>query len=590
MKDCRQHRVGPLATRWEGFVSLVTCAGLLALAGCQGQTSPPSGAESGGQTPEAAEATQGDAQGDTRAEGAQGGDAQAQAPAADSSGGQADAEPDAQDQVQDQAQAQTQADGDGEGFAELGVEDLVVGDGELAEPDSTVTVHYRGTLASDGSEFDASAPGEPVTFPLRNLIVGWQEGIPGMRVGGTRRLEVPWSMAYGERGRPPAIPPKADLVFEIELEDVKNPRSLATEFEGEPVDLGDGLLIREVEPGAGRGEVKPGATVVAHYLGVLAEDGTVFDSSYERGQPATLRLDEVIAGFSRGLVGMQAGGVRRLEVPAALGYGEQGSPPAIPGNADLIFQVELLSFRNPRELSESWQSERTLDNGLVVRVIEQGEGEPLPAEGVMTVHTLGVLEDGTRFTSTWAEGTPQTMPLDVAIEGWQQGLVGMRPGGVRQLVVPPGLAFGEEGREPSIPGGATLTFEIELVEWRAPRSFSAEFAGEARTIAEGVVVRDVTVGDGPVIEEGQQAIVHYIASLEDGEKIVDTFAVNDIQVVPLDENPPVPGLKRGIVGMRVGGVRRIELAADQAFGAEGRPPVIPPDSPMVFEVELLGVR
>jgi len=60
--------------------------------------------------------------------------------------------------------------------------------------------------------------------------------------------------------------------------------------------------------------------------------------------------------------------------------------------------------------------------------------------------------------------------------------------------------------------------------------------------------------------------------------------------VPLDENPPVPGLKRGIVGMRVGGVRRIELAADQAFGAEGRPPVIPPDSPMVFEVELLGVR
>lgn len=100
-------------------------------------------------------------------------------------------------------------------------EDLTTGDGDLCPAGATVTVHYRGTLM-DGTEFDSSyARGQPVEFPLDNLIQGWQEGIPGMKVGGKRRLTIPWAKAYGEHGSPPAIPPKADLIFEIELMGVK---------------------------------------------------------------------------------------------------------------------------------------------------------------------------------------------------------------------------------------------------------------------------------------------------------------------------------------------------------------------------------
>lgn len=95
--------------------------------------------------------------------------------------------------------------------------DDVVGEGPACPHGGTVRVHYRGTL-EDGTQFDSSYDrGEPIEFPLSNLIEGWQVGIPGMRVGGKRRLEVPWSMAYGERGAPPTIPPRANLIFEIEL-------------------------------------------------------------------------------------------------------------------------------------------------------------------------------------------------------------------------------------------------------------------------------------------------------------------------------------------------------------------------------------
>jgi FKBP-type peptidyl-prolyl cis-trans isomerase len=101
------------------------------------------------------------------------------------------------------------------------IEDLVIGDGDEAPPGATVTIHYEGRL-TDGTPFASShEDGEPATYALGQLIRGWQEGIPGMREGGKRRLRIPHQLAYGERGRPPKIPARADLVFVIELLEVK---------------------------------------------------------------------------------------------------------------------------------------------------------------------------------------------------------------------------------------------------------------------------------------------------------------------------------------------------------------------------------
>ena len=101
-------------------------------------------------------------------------------------------------------------------------EDLVVGSGPTAEAGRDLVVHYVGRLA-DGTQFDSSrARNDPLDFALGagDVIRGWDEGLPGMKVGGKRRLTIPPELAYGEHGLAGVIPPHATLVFEVELLEV----------------------------------------------------------------------------------------------------------------------------------------------------------------------------------------------------------------------------------------------------------------------------------------------------------------------------------------------------------------------------------
>ncbi len=115
------------------------------------------------------------------------------------------------------------------GVGELGRTDTKVGNGTSASTGACIYVYYVGMLA-DGREFDATRktsasgrPQAPVVFELGTgrVMQGWEKGLLGMRVGGTRRLSVPYRMAYGAGGLPPSIPPATDLIFDIELAAVK---------------------------------------------------------------------------------------------------------------------------------------------------------------------------------------------------------------------------------------------------------------------------------------------------------------------------------------------------------------------------------
>jgi FKBP-type peptidyl-prolyl cis-trans isomerase FkpA len=112
----------------------------------------------------------------------------------------------------------------------MGIDDVVVGEGDLASPGKHVTVHYTGwlwqaeagepTAGKAGAKFDSSKDrGQPFDFPLGagHVISGWDKGVAGMKVGGTRRLLIPPQMGYGARGAGGVIPPNATLLFEVEL-------------------------------------------------------------------------------------------------------------------------------------------------------------------------------------------------------------------------------------------------------------------------------------------------------------------------------------------------------------------------------------
>jgi peptidylprolyl isomerase len=105
----------------------------------------------------------------------------------------------------------------------LVIKDLIKGTGPAATATSTVTVQYVGVLYKGGKQFDASwddGSGQPTSLPLSGVIKGWQQGIPGMRVGGRRELIIPASLGYGAAGSPPKIPPNSALVFVIDLHGV----------------------------------------------------------------------------------------------------------------------------------------------------------------------------------------------------------------------------------------------------------------------------------------------------------------------------------------------------------------------------------
>ncbi len=223
-----------------------------------------------------------------------------------------------------------------------------------------MVVQYVGIQQSDCSEFDSSwETGQPASFPLAGVIPGFSQGLEGMKVGGRRYIAMPADMAYGdadpeaEAGAPGQ--PSGTLVFVVDLEDVTETvpppepaiadeaALAAAEARGKPTMVVPDPLPTEltvVDDVVGEGaEVAEGGQVLAHYVGIDAT-GTEFDSSWERGEPAAFGLDQVIAGWTEGLVGMKVGGRRTLVIPADMAYGDDDSSGRPTGT--LIFTVDMV--------------------------------------------------------------------------------------------------------------------------------------------------------------------------------------------------------------------------------------------------------
>jgi FKBP-type peptidyl-prolyl cis-trans isomerase len=205
--------------------------------------------------------------------------------------------------------------------------------GKLASQDDSVS-YIIGYKMGENLKRDA--------VPVKPEIIfrGLQEGMGGNRA--SMSDSVMQSVMVAFQVRMMGIQHQRDSVAAIE--NTKAGQDFLTDNKGKEgvKTTSSGLQYKVLQEGSG---ARPKATsqVTVHYKGTLL-DGKQFDSSYDRGQPATFALNQVIPGWTEGVQLMTAGSKYQFWIPSDLGYGAQGSPPAIPPNSTLVFEVELLSF------------------------------------------------------------------------------------------------------------------------------------------------------------------------------------------------------------------------------------------------------
>jgi peptidylprolyl isomerase len=257
----------------------------------------------------------------------------------------------------------------------------------------------------------------------------------------------------------PTVPSVAETT---EIPEVQIPGEIPTELQ--ITDLVDGSGPRAAE----------GDLVVVDYVGVRSATGEMFDNSYQRGQPLDLILGRnmVIQGWETGLIGVQVGTRRQLDIPADLAYGD--NPPAGPviqaGDA-LTFLVDVRAVVGPSDPADApvdlaqravlGAQEITIDDVI------SGQGPELREGQTALVNVLLVRgNDFETIYNNWEFGYPDPVVVSRSqtLEALVDGLLGMRVGGTRVVSVPAALAFGEEGNEQiGLPAGTDLIMILELV-------------------------------------------------------------------------------------------------------------------------------
>jgi peptidylprolyl isomerase len=260
-----------------------------------------------------------------------------------------------------------------------------------------------------------------------------------------------------------------------------------------------------------------------------------------------------------------------------------------------------------------------------------GDGATPTIADLVTVKYTGWLEDGCVFDSSHARGEDAELLLVALIPGWREAMLTMAEGGVRRVEIPPALAYRELGSPPVIPPNATLTFEIELVNVLTPASASAtatviaanatatpvptatpeggpivscdnpdypdsapqfEDVTDDQYSAEpsGIRVFDTTVGDGGTVDPANTVDVHYTGWLVSDGCVFDSSYSRGGASISFPVGNVIPGFRDAILGMKVGGQRRVYIPADQGYGAQGAGGAIPPNADLVFDIVLENVR
>ena len=319
--------------------------------------------------------------------------------------------------------------------------EVKVGEGGEIDPKGGMSIEIK--VWSDKFEGQPLGPGrlEMTLTPDKIPLPGLTSTLKGMKKGGVKRVEIAAGDLFAELPPGSGLTPTSRLFLEVTLKDL---------YPEEPFE------IKTTKQGTGKA-AEVGDALRVHYIGRTEgfDSPKVFDSSRENGVPYVVVLGNgnVIAGWEKGLLGIKKGETRRLSIPHYLAYGEKAQD-GIPAKSRLFFEVELLDFVTPGKLQKT--------------TVTPGKGKALESGQTGVFEYTGWL-DGFKGKRKFDSSSDKNRPLPVqigvgqVIAGWDEGLVGMKPGEVRQLEVPYNLAYGVQGRPPVITPYSTLFFEVKYL-------------------------------------------------------------------------------------------------------------------------------
>ncbi|XP_076888135.1 peptidyl-prolyl cis-trans isomerase FKBP62-like isoform X2 [Bidens hawaiensis] len=347
---------------------------------------------------------------------------------------------------------------------------------------------------------------------------------------------------------------------------------------GEEKAIGNqGLKKKLIKEGEGWDTPDNGDEVEVHYTGTLL-DGTQFDSSRERGTPFKFTLGEgqVIKGWDQGIKTMKKGENALFTIPAELAYGESGSPPKIPPNATLQFDVQLLSWLSVKDICK--------DGGIFKKIVNKGEKweNPKDLDEVLVNYEVQ-LEDGTVIAK--ADGVEFTVQDGHFCPALSKAVKTMKKGEKVILTVKPQYGFGETGKqELGVPPNATLQITLELVLWKSVTDVTKDRKVMKKILKEGEGYEKPN--EGAVVQ------VKLVGKLQDGTIFTKKgYDETELFEFKTDEEQVIDGLDRAVVTMKKGEVAVLTIAPEYAFGsAESKQElaVVPPNSTVTYEIELVS--